>query len=88
MPIRIDLPESVEDRLRAELGDVDAAAKEALLVELYRQGALSHGELAQALGLSRPQVDGVLSRHNVVEDLLTSEELAAQVEGLRQLVRP
>ena len=49
------------------------------MVELYREGRISHGELAEGLGLSRYQADGVLKRHNVTEDLLCSDELAEQV---------
>ncbi len=38
MAINIDLPESIEEKLRSDLGDLSAAGKEAMLVELYRQG--------------------------------------------------
>ena len=38
MTIEIELPKIVEERLRAELGDLRVAGKEAMLVELYRQG--------------------------------------------------
>ena len=87
MAIEIELPSAVENRLRADLGDLDAVAKEAMLVELYRQGSISHGELAESLGLSRHETDGVLKRHNVTEDLLTSQELDDQLTGLRKLLR-
>ena len=53
-----------------------------MLVELYRQGRISHGELAEGLGLSRYETDGVLRRH-VTEDLLSGEELDEQLAGLR-----
>jgi hypothetical protein len=42
-----------------------AAGKEAMLVEIYRQGKISHGDLAVSLGLSRCEIDGVLKRHEV-----------------------
>jgi len=86
MAIRIELPSAIEERLRADLGDLAVAGKEAMLVELYRQGRVSHGELAEALGLSRYETDGVLKRHNVTEDLLAGDELDAQVAGLRKAV--
>ena len=38
--ISFDLPAAVEDQLRRELADLDVAAKEAALVELYRQGRI------------------------------------------------
>ena len=86
MPITFRLPEAVEQHLREEFADLDQAAKEAALVELYRQGKITHFELAQALGLSRCQADGLLKRHGVTEDLLTHEEHGAQVAGLRKLL--
>ncbi len=88
MAIRIELPGAIEEKLRADFGDLSAAGKEAMLVELYRQDKVSHGELAGALGLSRYETDGVLKRHNVTEDLLTSEELHEQVASLRKRLGP
>ena len=84
--VSFQLPENVERQLRRELGDLDAAAKEAALVELYRQGQLSHGKLAEGLGISRYQTDAVLKRHNVTEDFLSREEFDQQVESLRALL--
>lgn len=82
--VSFQLPDALEQQLRLQLGDLDAAAKEAALVELYRQGQLSHGKLAEGLGISRYETDAVLKRHNVTEDLLSREELDQQVSGLRK----
>jgi predicted HTH domain antitoxin len=82
--VTFQLPANVEQQLRRELGDLNAVAKEAALVELYRQGQLSHGKLAESLGISRYEADAVLKRHNVTEDLLTREELDEQLSGLRK----
>ena len=84
--VSFQLPDNVERQLRRELGDLDAAAKEAALVELYRQGQLSHGKLAEGLGISRYETDAVLKRHNVTEDLLSREDFDQQVSGLRELL--
>jgi predicted HTH domain antitoxin len=86
MAITIELPSAIEEELRSEEGDLAAVSKEALLIELYREGRISHGELADVLGLSRNQADEVLRRRRVTEDLLTSTELAEQVTGLRRLL--
>ncbi len=85
MAIEIQLPTTIEEKLRLQLGDVAVAGREAMLVELYRQGKISHGEFAEALGLSRYEADAVLRRHNVTEDLITGEELAEQLARLRSL---
>lgn len=86
MAITIELPFAIEEKLRADANDLAAAGKEALLIELFREGRISHGELADGLGLSQSQADEVLSRRGVTEDLLTSAELAEQVAGLRKLL--
>ena len=86
MAITFTLPADIEQRLRDEFGDLNAAAKEAALVELYRQGKLSHGKLAESLGISRFETDGILKRHNVTEDLITPEEYNEQMAALRKIV--
>jgi predicted HTH domain antitoxin len=84
--VSFQLPDDVEQQLRRQIGDLDAAAKEAALVELYRQGQLSHGKLAAGLGISRYEADAVLKRHDVTEDLLSREDFDQQVSGLRELL--
>jgi predicted HTH domain antitoxin len=74
MSITFDLPDSIERSLRQELGNLNQAAKEAALVELYRQEKLTHYELSQALGLDRLETETILKKHNVTEDLLTNEQ--------------
>jgi predicted HTH domain antitoxin len=86
MSITFTLPASVESDLRVQFGDLDEVAKEAALVELYRQQKLSHGQLAESLGISRDEANAVLKRHNVTEDALTIREFDQQMEQLRKLV--
>jgi hypothetical protein len=88
MAVTIELPPDVEQRLRAENADLDRQAKEAMLVELYRQDKLSHHELAQSLGLERFEVDRILKRHNVTEDLPTTEEYNASLTRLGVTIHP
>lgn len=84
--IRFDIPRELEERLKRECGDLDRAAKEAFLVDLYRLGKLTHHQLATTLGLSRYDADGVLKRHNVTEDLPTIAEHRLEVERLVKLI--
>lgn len=86
MTISFHIPPSVEQAIAGSGGDAAGQLKEAGLVELYRQGKISHGQLAEGLGISRPEADAVLKRHNVTEDLLTPEELGTQLSRLRKLV--
>lgn len=84
--ISFDLPASVEDQLRRELANLNVVAKEAALVELYRQERITHHQLGLSLGLERHETDGLLKRHKVVEDLPRAEELAEQIATLRRLI--
>ncbi len=86
MAVTIQLPADVEERLRAESPNLDSEAREAMLVELYRQDRLTRYELSQSLGLSRFETDGVLKKHRVTEDLPTSEELEQDLRQARTLM--
>jgi hypothetical protein len=86
MAITFELPAMIEQQLRSEWTDFDAVAKEAALVELYRQVKLTHHQLATALGLDRFAVDELLKRHQVTEDFLSAEALGSQIAALRKLV--
>jgi predicted HTH domain antitoxin len=82
MVVTLDLPAHIEKRLRAETPDLESEAKEAILIELFRQDKLSHYELSQALGLDRFETDAVLKKHHVTEDLPTDEEYDAALAHL------
>lgn len=85
MAVTVELPSDLEQRLRAETPDLDFEAKEAMLVELYRQEKLSRYELSLALGLSRFETDAVLKKHRVTEDLPTPEDLEEDLRRAREL---
>lgn len=85
MTINFDIPPAIEDVIARSGRDPAVELKEAAFVELYRQGKLSHGQFAEGLGISRSEADVVLKRHNVIEDLLTPDELRAQIDHLRRL---
>ena len=82
MNISFEIPPGIEQELRTNGRDMNREAKEAYLIELYRQEQITHHQLAEALGLSRYETDGVLKRHKVWLEL-TPEELAAQAASLR-----
>ena len=84
MTISFDLPGEIEMSLRRTLGDIGQAAKEALLIELYRQEKLTRRQLSTALGLSRFETDAILKRHEVFYDM-TAEDVARESEGLHKL---
>jgi hypothetical protein len=86
MAVTFELPQEMERSLRREVGDLDQVAKEAALVELYRQDRITAYELGQALNLSRLETEALLKRHNVTEDLPTESELESERNRLRRLL--
>jgi predicted HTH domain antitoxin len=64
--ITIDVPRQVEETLRREFGtDLDRTAREALAVEAYRTEKLSVGQVAEMLGISIHEVEGLLKQRGV-----------------------
>ena len=82
MAVTFQLPTDLEDELRSELLDLDAVAKEALLVSLYRQGKLSHASFAKALGLDRVGTEGVLGKHGVNDHPANAGEKIRKTPGV------
>lgn len=85
MKVQLEIPDTLEQMIRASGADVATVVREAALVEFYRQGKLSHGQLARALGVTRTRVDEILKRFNVTSDMPTFQEIEDQVATLRRM---
>jgi hypothetical protein len=85
MSISFALPQEIEQELSAN-GFDNGRARELFLVSLYREDLITHHQLAQALGLSRLETEGVLKRHRVSSGV-TAEEMRAQAAALREGLR-
>jgi len=83
MAVTIELPANIEISLRQAFPNLDAQAKEILLVTLYRDGKITHHEFTSAMGVTRDEADGVLKQHDVTEDLMTEEEFEEERTTLR-----
>jgi predicted HTH domain antitoxin len=87
----VNLPPEVEERLRAESGDLSSAIRESFAINLFRRGILTHHELGQELGIDRFATDALLKRNEVTEYSLTHEDIDADVNSLKdflELARP
>lgn len=82
MIIRFDIPEEIEQQLSASVPDLNADAREAYLVNLYREDRITHHQLGEALGTSRLETEAVLKRHKVSSGV-TAEELRDQAHSFR-----
>jgi hypothetical protein len=83
MSISFEIPKDLEQQLRTGGADLNGRAREAFLVDLYRDDQITHHQLAEALGLSRLETEGVLKRHQVSSGV-TAEEMGAQAATLRE----
>jgi predicted HTH domain antitoxin len=84
MTIHFEIPHDIEQEVSTNGADLNGEAREAFLVELYRQDRITHYQLAEALGLSRLETEGVLKRHKVSSGV-TAEEMRAQAAALREV---
>lgn len=86
--IQIQLSNNLEERLRQDWGDLDYAAKEALLLEAFRQRRLTHYELSAALGLDRFETDAMLKKHQIYEGSPTLADVEDDRETLDRVLGP
>jgi len=84
--VTFQLPEEVEQKLRAQSADLEGEAKEAYALELFRQKKLTHFELSKVLGMDRFQTDAYLKQKNIFEGSLTMEDLDADRETIERVL--
>lgn len=84
MSISFDIPKDIEHQLRTAGADLNREAKEAFLVELYRQHKISHRQLGEMLDLERYETDGLLKKHNVGLGI-SPEQMRAEAAALRDV---
>jgi predicted HTH domain antitoxin len=80
MQITVQLPDDL-----AHHPNPGREALEALAIEGYRKGTLSHYEASQVLGLSRFEFDGFLKERHIYDHAYDVEDFAQDRETLREL---
>jgi predicted HTH domain antitoxin len=80
MEITVKLPDDL-----AQHPEPGREALEALVIEGYRSGALSHYQASQLLGISRFEFDGFLKERNVYEHAYDIQDLDQDQETLQKL---
>jgi len=76
--VHVDLDEDIAVLLRGLHRPVDQAARELIVLELYRRGSISSGKAAQLLGMARFEFVRYASRLGIPFFDLTDEEWAAE----------
>jgi predicted HTH domain antitoxin len=80
MRITVQLPDDL-----TEHPNPAREALEALSIEGYRSGALSHHQASQLLGLSRFDFEGFLKERNIYDHAYSIEDLDQDIEAMRRL---
>ena len=76
--VHVDLDEDIAVLLRGLHQPVDQAARELIVLELYRRGSISSGKAAQLLGMARFEFVRYASRLGIPFFDFTDEEWAAE----------
>jgi hypothetical protein len=87
MRITFEIPPNIEAELRASGDDLNADARMAYLLSLYRRERITHDELSEALGLGFHQTEEVIKEHDAGQDFLTVEEFKQRLAFLRGRLR-
>jgi predicted HTH domain antitoxin len=85
MTVVIEMTPEAEELLRAEWGDLNRAAREALVIESYRQAKLSLGQCSSLLGLSVVETEAFF-RDRCVAIGLTMQDVDDDVARLKRIV--
>jgi predicted HTH domain antitoxin len=66
MKLTIEIPEVMEESLQRQLGqDLGQAAKEAMAMAWYQAEKLSIGQVAEFLGISVYEAEGLMKQHHI-----------------------
>ena len=80
MQIVIQLPDDLADR-----PNPGREALEALAIEGYRSGSLSHHQASRLLGIDRFEFEGFLKERQVLDHAYDVEDLNRDIETMRRL---
>lgn len=87
MKVTIEIPDALRPSLEERVGDdLTLAAKEALAIAWYRSGKLSIGQVAELLGTSVYEAEGLMKRHGV-EALYSLEDYEHDRQTLDRLLK-
>jgi predicted HTH domain antitoxin len=86
MTLVIDIPPETEKLLQAEWGDLNQAAREALLIESYRRGKLSLGQCSEIFDKSIVETEAFF-RSRGVDLPMSVEDLQQDCAILENLVK-
>jgi hypothetical protein len=84
--VEIAIPETLMKALGSEPGELPRQALEALIVQAFRKGQITHAQVGELLDLNRFETDGFLKTAQAFR-ARESEEFSGDLERLRQITR-
>jgi predicted HTH domain antitoxin len=79
--VQVELDQDLVALLEARQRPVRQAARELIVLELYREGDLSSGRAAEVLGISREEFIRYASERGIPYFQVEAEELRRELEG-------
>lgn len=83
--VQVDLGQDLVDLLEELHRPVKEAARELIVLELYRQGEVSSGKAAELLGMQRGEFIHYASARGIPYLQLSREELRREIEDSQSL---
>ena len=84
-PVQIELDQDLVELLEEMHRPVKRAARELIVLELYRQGEISSGKAAELLGLGREQFIRQASEQGIPYFQLAGTELQRELDASKKL---
>ena len=86
MTITFEIPPDIEQELSLNGADLNGQARQAFLLDLYRQDRISHAQLCEALGVSFHEAEGLIKEYRAGHDFSAQEfeEQRAFLRGSRE----
>jgi hypothetical protein len=82
--VQISVPDSLIEALGAQPDELPRQTLEALIVQAYRRGQITHAQVGELLELNRFETDGFLKNAQAFRRR-ESDEFAADLENLRRI---
>ena len=84
--VEISVPDALLKALGAEPEELPRQTLEALIVQAYRKGQITHAQVGELLELNRFETDGFLKNAQAFR-FCESEEFASDLESLRRIAK-
>lgn len=82
---RVELDQDLVELLEELQRPVKEAARELIVLELYRQGEVSSGRAAQLLGMEREEFIRYASKRGIPYFQIEGEELQRELDAIKKL---